>query len=197
MKTDKTPLIEIASVPLEIWYEGPTFVVADKPAGMAVHPENAQGRGTLVNALLQSNRWLAEMETSVSPGVIHRLADEDRGLVIVAKTDEMAETLRAQYKAGALKFSYRVRLHASVKTRAEAPVTVFDRRVYQDGTAVMDIDSSVGDTRVLRSMWLLGDPGPVYFVLYRLEVPMGSRVMSVAMGSRMWLPDIELYTAPP
>lgn len=183
-------------MPLELWYEGPTFVVADKPPGMAVHPDNAEGQDTLVNALLQSNRWLAEMETSHRPGVIHNLSAQDRGLVLVAKNDETAETLRAQYRDGALTFSYRVRLPASARPNTEAPVTVVDRRVFADGTAVMDIDSPLGDTAELRDAWAPGTD-KTFFVLYRMAIPVGSGVTTVALGDRMWLPDIELYTAPP
>ncbi len=107
---EKIPKIPVTPMALNLWYEGPAFVVADKPRGMAVHPEATDGIDTLVNGLLQSNRWLADMETSHSPGVIHWLMPMDRGLVLVAKSDEVADTLRQLYRDQAITFSYRVRM---------------------------------------------------------------------------------------
>lgn len=196
MADEKIPLIAINSMPLEIAYEGPTFVVVDKPAGMAVHPTDEHGTGTLVNGLLQSNRWLAEMETSHTPGVVHVLDSVDRGLVLVAKTDEMAATLRQLYRDRAITFSYRVRIPASQVLDKGAPVTIFDRQVY-DETVVVDFDSPLGDTRRLRSEWLGDVDADAYFVLYRMNIPAPGKTVAAALGERIWLPSIDLYTVPP
>ncbi len=195
--TDKTPLLSISPAPIEIWYEGPDYVVADKPPGMLVHPEDASGHDTLVNALFQSNRWLAEMETSHRPGVVHRLNPTDRGLVLVGKTDEIAPQLREQHKDGQFTFSYRVRLPASMQWHDDAPVTVFNRQTYPDGMAVMDIDSPIGDTDRLRQLWLDDPAADVFFVLYRLDIPRNGSSFRVAFGDRGKLPTINLYTVPP
>ena len=195
--TDKTPLLSISSLPIEIWYEGPDYVVADKPPGMAVYPQDAQGRDSLVNALFQSNRWLAEMETSHRPGVIHELGVSDRGLVLVAKTDEAAQRLRQHYQNHQLTFSYRVRMPASLSGRKEAPVTVFDRRTYPDGRAILDIDSPLGDTSRLREIWLDSPKEPLFFVLYAIEIKDNNTRFQVALGERRNLPLIDLYTVPP
>ncbi|PSR22641.1 MAG: hypothetical protein C7B45_06200 [Sulfobacillus acidophilus] len=182
---------------MDIWYEGPSYVVADKPPGMLVHPADAHGTGTLVNVLLQSNRWLAEMEHSYFPGVIHRLRESDRGLVLVAKTDEVAQTLREQHQAGELTFSYRVQLPASIATHKQAPVTVLDHKVYDDGFTVMDIDTPIGDTDRLREEWLGSGVNGAHFVLYQMTVPDRIQPRVIATARRIPLPDIELYTAPP
>ena len=195
--TDKTPLLEVSSLPIEIWYEGPDYIVADKPSGMLVHPEDSHGRDTLVNALFQSNRWLAEMETSHRPGVIHVLHTSDRGLVLVGKTDEMAQQLREQYENHQLTFSYRVRMPATLTLKQEAPITVFDRRTYPDDMAVMDIDSPIGDTSHLRELWMDGSLEDVFFSLYSITIPKGESSFRVAMGERAKLPPIDLYTVPP
>jgi glutaredoxin len=151
----------------------------------------------LVNALLQSNRWLAEMEDSYFPGVVHRLRASDRGLVLVAKTDETAQVLRQQHQAGELTFSYRVQLPAAVTPHHEAPVTIFDRKVYDDGFTVIDIDSPIGDTERLLEEWLGSSVPAAHFVLYRMTVPDRVQPRVIAMGHRIPLPAIELYTAPP
>lgn len=193
---DKTPKIPISVMSLDLWYEGPTFVVADKPKGMAVHPPDAEGSGTLVNGLLQSNRWLAEMETSHTPGVIHRLMPSDRGLVLVAKSDEMAETLRHLYQNRKVTFSYRVSIPQNVTPRTVDSVTVYDHQVYDD-IAVWDIDSPLGDTGELRADWLGQQQMDAYFVCYRMDIPAPQKPIRVGLGERIWLPAIDLYTVPP
>jgi 23S rRNA-/tRNA-specific pseudouridylate synthase len=192
---DKTPQLPITPMALDLWYEGPSFVVADKPQGMAVHPDRPDGEDTLVNGLLQSNRWLAEMETSHTPGVIHRLMAQDRGLVLVAKSEDMAEALRGLYREQAITFSYRVRVSKEVRPVATALVTVFDHQVYDD-LAVWDIDSPLGDTEQLRNEWF-GEVNPdAYFVAYRMDIPAPRTHIQVGLGERLGLPAIDLYTVP-
>ncbi|MDA8205514.1 MAG: pseudouridine synthase [Thermaerobacter sp.] len=193
---EKVSQLPVGTMTLDLWYEGSGFVVADKPQGMAVHPDNIGGNYTLVNGLLQSNRWLAEMETSNAPGVIHRLLPEDRGLVVVAKTDEMADTLRNLYQDHALTFSYRVRLPQAIVPVSTELVTVRDHQVY-DQVAVWDIDSPLGDTERLRTEWLKNTSAASYFVAYQIDIPSPQKHTQVGLGDRVWLPSIDLYTVPP
>ena len=193
---EKIPMLPIADMALDVWYEGPGFVVADKPQGMSVHPGSPAGNDTLVNGLLQSNRWLAEMENSHTPGVIHQLMPADRGLVVVAKSDDMATALRELHRDRALMFSYRVRLPQEVVPLPTALVTVRDRQVY-DQVAVWDIDSPLGDTDLLRAEWLGDVNVEAYFVAYRVDLPAPDKHVQVGLGDRLWLPAIDLYTVPP
>ncbi len=193
---EKTPKIAVTTMPLDIWYEGADFVVTDKPPGMAVHPDTPAERHTLVNGLLQSNRWLAEMETSHAPGVIHRLAPDDRGLVVVAKKDETVNALRALYQDRAMTFSYRVRVSPTMMPEATPWVTVHDHQVYDD-MAVWDIDSPIGDTVRLRQEWLNDAAVGAAFVLYRIDIPGPAKRVQIGLGARRWLPALDLYTIPP
>lgn len=193
---DKTPKIAVTTMPLDVWYEGADFVVADKPPGMAVHPTTPEEHHTLVNGLLQSNRWLAEMEFSQTPGVIHHLAAEDRGLVVVAKKDETADALRTLYHDHGLTFSYRVRVSAAVAPAATPLVTVHDHQMYDD-MAVWDIDSPIGDTARLRQEWLSDATVQAAFVLYRIDISGPAKRVQIGLGTRRWLPTLDLYTIPP
>jgi len=193
---DKIPLIAINPEPVQLWYEGPTFLIAEKPSELAVHPVDANGQDGLVNRLLQANRWLAEMETSHTPGVIHVIAPGDRGLVLIAKSDEMALTLRNLYHDSRIIFSYRVRIPISVIPETHGAVSIFDHQTYHD-QAIWDIDTPIGDTQQLRHEWL-GDQAPeAFFVLYRMSVPAPGKTITVGLGERIWLPTIDLYTVPP
>lgn len=196
---DKQPLLPIDSGPVELWYEGPTFLVAVKPVGMAMHPDRPEGRGTLVNLLFQSNRWLAEMEESVAPGVVHRLRPQDRGLAVVAKSDETAHALREAHAQGGLRFSYRIRVAHPDPPRPPGEVREYDRRRYGEIT-VIDCEAPSGNPEEIAGRWF-GDPQLGEFVAYAVEIPGELRsddqgVLQVALGHRVQLPSIELYTAP-
>lgn len=193
---EKTPLLAVSATPVDIWYEGPHFVVADKPQGLAVHPDTVDTTNALVNSLLQSNRWLAEMETSHAPGVIHRLMAGDRGLVVVAKSDDSVKELRQLYNDYRFLFSYRVRLPKDLMPRTIDSVRVLDHQIY-DEVAIWDIDTPLGDTALLRQDWLLDPQADAYFVCYRVAIPLADKLTHVALGERMKLPAIDLYTVPP
>lgn len=194
---EKTPLLTRDETPIELWYEGPTWLVAEKPSGMAMHPSTPEGRGTLANALFQLNRWLADMETSVSPGIIHRLRDADQGLVVVAKNEEQAETLREAYTKKSMVFRYRVSAPAEAKPVWPEGVTTYDQHRYGERT-VYDLETPVGDTaELVQTMWPTEDPEAIRFVCYQVEVPEEPhRHRLVASGHRIRLPQLELYTAP-
>ncbi len=193
---DKTPLLPIDNtLAVTLWYEGPTFLIADKPFGMPTYPDDAKSRGTLVNALLQNNRWLAEMETSTTPGVVHHLRDDDRGLTLVAKSDEMAETLRTTYHEKSITFSYRVRVPSEIIPQPTNLVTVYDQHPYDEIT-VYDIDSALGDTRELSREWLGDSDSSARFVCYQMDFPTPSKPFRIGLAQRVILPSIDLYTAP-
>lgn len=195
---DKKPLVAIDRSPVDIWYEGPGFLVVEKPPGMAVHPDTPEGTGTLVNALFQSNRWLAEMETSIAPGVIHRFRPEDHGLILVAKSDDEAMALREAHASGQISFRYRVRMSSAASLQKTPMVSVVSAKTYGD-LAVYDIKTTSGDTDTLRGSWIGDKDGDAEFVCYEigLEEQDAGGYRRWATGQPVALPDLELYTAPP
>ena len=199
---EKRPLLAIDATPLTLWFEGSAFLVAEKPRGMAVHPDGADGRGTLVNALFQSNRWLAGMETSHLPGVVHVLRPDDRGLVLVAKTDAAWEQLREAHRDGRIGFRFRVEMPADVEPAAATPggpVHVVGDRVY-GGRRVVDVDTASGDSAALTAKWLgqRVEPAAVTWTCYGIETPVPGEEWrsTVALGERVALPSLDVYSAP-
>ena len=71
------------SIPLDVRFEDPEFLVVNKPAGLVVHPGAGNPTGTLMNALMHH-----APETMGLPraGIIHRLDKETSGLLMVAKS---------------------------------------------------------------------------------------------------------------
>jgi 23S rRNA pseudouridine1911/1915/1917 synthase len=87
------------------------LVVLDKPAGLVVHPARGHAGGTLVNGLL--GRGLFRMpasepgdEANARPGIVHRLDRGTSGVMVVARTPEAREGLKAQFQAHSIERAY-------------------------------------------------------------------------------------------
>jgi 23S rRNA pseudouridine1911/1915/1917 synthase len=103
-------------------YEDEWLLLADKPAGMVVHPSRGHSSGTLVHALL--GHGLAGGE-EFRPGVIHRLDKDTSGLLIVAKSAETHRRLLAMMRRRAIDRRYLALVHggfAATSGTIEAPV---------------------------------------------------------------------------
>lgn len=88
--------LEPENLPLTIVYEDESILVADKAAGMVVHPATGNWTGTFVNALLFHCSHLPEIAESnqkIRPGIVHRLDKETSGLIIAAKTSQAQQKL--------------------------------------------------------------------------------------------------------
>jgi 23S rRNA pseudouridine1911/1915/1917 synthase len=91
-----TPELDLTPepIPLDIVYEDEHLIVINKPAGMVVHPAVGNWHGTFVNALLYhcrenfQNIQKADKsdQTTLRPGIVHRLDKETSGLLMAAKT---------------------------------------------------------------------------------------------------------------
>ncbi|MGE5701511.1 MAG: RluA family pseudouridine synthase [Clostridia bacterium] len=82
----------------DILYEDDLFVIVNKPAGMMVHPVNAEQTATLVHAL--AAYWTGQGETAV-PHPVHRLDKETSGAVLIAKSSyahQLADRLLRENK---------------------------------------------------------------------------------------------------
>ncbi len=94
-------------IPLHVIYEDQALAVLDKPAGLVVHPAHGHAAGTLWNGLMarypelrawpKDERW---------PGLVHRLDRDTSGVMVVARTPEARDALRAQFKASQVRKVY-------------------------------------------------------------------------------------------
>ena len=111
---------EVHAVP--VLYEDEWLLVADKPAGMPVHPSRGHSTGTLVHALL--GHGLAGGE-DFRPGVVHRLDKDTTGLLVVAKSPDVHRRLVAMMRRRAVDRRYLALVHGSFASETgtiEAPV---------------------------------------------------------------------------
>jgi 23S rRNA pseudouridine1911/1915/1917 synthase len=119
----ETPLLlipEPSSVPVP--FEDEWLLIADKPAGMPVHPSAGHSSGTLVHALL--GHGLAGGE-EFRPGVVHRLDKDTSGLLVIAKTPDAHRRLVAMMRERAITRRYVALVHGSFSSDGgtiEAPV---------------------------------------------------------------------------
>ena len=105
----KEEIIELEpwNTKLDIKYEDDELLVINKPKGMLTHPSAYQRENTLVNALLYHCKGkLSNSEEPLRRGIVHRLDKDTAGLMLAAKTDFAAESLRNQIRNKTAKRKY-------------------------------------------------------------------------------------------
>jgi len=121
--SDTAALVLVAE-PCEvpILHEDQWLLVADKPAGMPVHPSHGHLSGTLVHALLGHGPAGGD---PFRPGVVHRLDKDTSGLLVVAKSLEAHRLLAAMIRERAVDRRYLALVHGGFVAPSgtiEAPV---------------------------------------------------------------------------
>ncbi len=95
------PVIELpgpdASVEFGVVHEDEHVIVVDKPPGLVVHPGAGNKLGTLANGLLHRFPDIEDVGDRMRPGIVHRLDAGSSGLLVVARTQEAADRLIAQF----------------------------------------------------------------------------------------------------
>ncbi len=101
------PAVPEPDAPLVVVFESAGVLVVDKPAGQPSAPLLEGETGTLANALVGHYPELAGVGyTPREPGLLHRLDTDTSGLVVVARTADAFERLKAGLKADRLHKSY-------------------------------------------------------------------------------------------
>jgi 23S rRNA pseudouridine1911/1915/1917 synthase len=80
------------AVSYDVPFEDEHLLVVDKPAGLVVHPARGHQTGTLAQAL---EGRVAGGDEGWRAGLVHRLDRDTSGLLVVAKSDAVHETLKA------------------------------------------------------------------------------------------------------
>ncbi len=100
LESGEGPAIPTPDAPLTVRFESAQVLVVDKPAGQPCAPLRASEVGTLANALVARYPELDGVGYSPrEPGLLHRLDTDTTGLVVVARTKEAFDKLRAALKA--------------------------------------------------------------------------------------------------
>lgn len=118
----RPPELAPEAVELRIAYEDEHLLVVDKPAGVVVHPSPGHATGTLVHGVLAHG---AAGGDEGRPGIVHRLDRDTSGLLVVARSDEAYDRLRAIVQEHGLERTYTALVRGrprSRKGRIEAPI---------------------------------------------------------------------------
>ena len=95
-------------------FEDDALLAFDKPAGMPVQPLTCRETGTLMNAVATRYPECRALgpdltrlgESPLMAGALHRIDADTSGLVLVARTAEAFEALRAQFAAQSVRKTY-------------------------------------------------------------------------------------------
>jgi 23S rRNA pseudouridine1911/1915/1917 synthase len=102
------------NVVFEVMHVDDEVVVVNKPAGLVVHPGHGHPGGTLVNGLLALGLFHAkgaadtveDGDWHLRPGIVHRLDRGTSGVMVVARTPEAREALKAQFQVHSIERAY-------------------------------------------------------------------------------------------
>ncbi|WP_227937624.1 pseudouridine synthase [Alkalihalobacillus deserti] len=201
---EKKPLIPIDEGPLDIWYESPSVMAVKKPKGIAVHPKNESESGTLLNRLFQHNRWLAQMETSTSAGVLHVFEQNDHGLMLFSKNDDYQEELTKALESNEMTFCYFITIKddhkIDIPTTENYHFTIKSQKQLF-GYTVIDLRATVGNTRTIRDLLfpeLESSETTFYCYEIKLTLPHTGELHTFSLrDSSKDYPNIVVFHAPP
>lgn len=74
------------------------FLVINKPAGLLVHPVGKKSDPALTDWLVEHDPAIATVGDILRPGIVHRLDRNVSGLMVVARTQEMFDSLSEQFR---------------------------------------------------------------------------------------------------
>jgi 23S rRNA pseudouridine1911/1915/1917 synthase len=110
--------------PFQVLYVDADIVVVDKPAGLTVHPAPSCPEGTLVNGLLDQGFFRTGDVIDergglrhARPGIVHRLDKGTSGVLVVARTAEAREALKAQFERRSIERAYQAIAVGEVTSR--------------------------------------------------------------------------------
>lgn len=95
------PLVAKGPAPkLDILFEDEDLLVIEKPAGLLVHQSTVyDAEPTVVDGLRALFPNIATVgDDPTRPGIVHRLDKDVSGLLVIAKTQDMFENLKTQFK---------------------------------------------------------------------------------------------------
>ncbi len=81
-----------------IIFENNDYIIINKPTGVLVHPTEKNETDTLANWIIRHNKKIAKIGNPNRPGIVHRLDKDVSGVMVIAKTAEMYEHLKSQFK---------------------------------------------------------------------------------------------------
>ncbi len=123
-------------VPFEIIREHKDYLVVYKPAGVATQPGIKHESDTILNGLFaQFGPALQNLGKKRDFGLLHRLDLATSGLLLVGKTSDGYDDLRAQFEARAIEKHYLAIVHGRLQHSGRVEHPIREVRIKGDKTA--------------------------------------------------------------
>lgn len=127
---EKKPAVAKAKekVDLDFVYQDEDISILNKPRGMVVHPAPGHNDDTLVNYLMQDDKFEFDPndEENNRPGIVHRIDKDTSGLLAIANNIDSQNLLQNEIREGEFHRTYLALVYGNVehkKFRIDAPLT--------------------------------------------------------------------------
>jgi len=112
---DEPAVVPDNTIALRIVDEQEGYVVIEKPAGLIMHPAPGITEPTLADALAARYPEISGVgDDALRPGIVHRLDRNVSGLLVAARTQELFEHLKKQFKNRSMHKEYLALVHGVV-----------------------------------------------------------------------------------
>src|SRR4051794_4991032 len=161
-------------------YADEHVLVADTPAGLAVHPGAGRQSGTLVDVLAPHGAAGGDPER---PGIVHRLDKETSGLLVVARSQEAYTALARLVRAHGLTREYLALVRGRPKSRrgtVDAPIgrdrrdplrRSLDTETPKEAVTHFDVEELLGEHTLLRVRLETGRTHQIRVHLAAIDLP--------------------------
>lgn len=113
LPTSTLPLEPLPAI--SIIAETNDYIILDKPVGLLVHPISGRRATTLIDWLVAHDPAIAKVgEDPGRPGIVHRLDKDVSGLMVIARTQDMFDHLKTQFKTRQIAKHYTALVHGVV-----------------------------------------------------------------------------------
>ena len=132
---------------LDIVYEDRDLIVLNKPAGIAMHPGAGNYDKTLVNALVNYDKYsLSTIGDELRPGIIHRIDKNTSGLVVIAKNNLSHEKLSLQFSNHTITRIYQLLIWGKIRPSNGKIKTLITRS--SKNRQMMEVSSTKGKVAI-------------------------------------------------
>jgi 23S rRNA pseudouridine955/2504/2580 synthase len=122
-QTPTAPDFMTAGKELHILYEDENILLADKPAGLLVHPDENEFRDTLImriqRYLFEKGEYEPEKENSFTPALVNRIDRNTSGIVISAKNAAALRILNEKLKKREIQKYYLCIVHGTFEKKTD------------------------------------------------------------------------------
>ena len=112
---------------IKIIFENENLIVVEKPAGVLVHPTQANEENALTKWLIDKypNTNTLNWPDKSRPGIVHRLDKDTSGVIVLAKNSGTLEKLQTQFKEREVQKTYTALVFGNLQKegRVEADIT--------------------------------------------------------------------------